>query len=138
MAGGPSRGIARRAFKPFYIVYYRFLYGRRFPFAAQAERFRMEAERQLNEQNKRRAEVEQLRVQAEAQIRRLDEEKAELQSALETRQREAVRFRMEAEQQLNEAQNRSRAEQEQFVQQTANLERLTQEVAHRRECAEAG
>jgi 2-polyprenyl-3-methyl-5-hydroxy-6-metoxy-1,4-benzoquinol methylase len=39
MGGGPSRGIARRAFKPFYIVYYRFLYGRRFPFAAQAERW---------------------------------------------------------------------------------------------------
>jgi chromosome segregation ATPase len=77
--------------------------------------------------------TEQRRLETAAQMRRFDEEKAELEAALA----EAVRLRNEAEHQLGEAQNRNRTEQQQFVQQTANLERLTQEVAHRRTEVEA-
>ncbi len=85
----------------------------------------------------RRAGMEEVRLETESQIRRLDEEKAELAAAVEARQVEAERLRIETERQLSEAKSRSRAEQEQFFLETADLERVTEEVAHRRAEVEA-
>jgi hypothetical protein len=81
--------------------------------------------------------TQQMRLETAARIQRFDEEKAELKAAVEARQAEAERFRIEAERQLSEAENRSRAEQEQFLLERADLERLTEEVAHRRAEVEA-
>jgi HEAT repeats len=97
---------------------------------AEAQRLRIEAERQ-------RTGVGEVRLETETQIRRLDEEKAELQAAVEARLAEAKRLRIEAERQLSEAENRSRTEQEQFLLQTADLERVMEEVARRRANVEA-
>jgi len=98
----------------------------------------MEAERLMEVVARQRAGVEQVRLENEAQIRRLQEERAELEAALEAaRQAEAERLRREAECQISEAENRSRAEQEQFLLPMADLERVTEEVAHRRAEVEA-
>ena len=78
-----------------------------------------------------------MRLQTQAQIHRLDEEKAELAAAAAARHSEAERQLIEAKRQLSEADTLSRAEQEQLLLQTANLERLTAEVAHRRAEVEA-
>jgi hypothetical protein len=96
----------------------------------------MEAER-LEVVAQQRAGVEQVRLENETQIRRLQLERAELEAAVEACQSEAERLRMEAERQISEAENRSRAEQEQFLLPTADLERVTEEVAHRRAEVEA-
>ncbi|MFZ0063745.1 MAG: hypothetical protein WAL47_17065, partial [Pyrinomonadaceae bacterium] len=85
----------------------------------------------------RRAAAEEVRLQTQAQILRLDEEKAELATAAAARQAEAKRQLSEAQRQLSEADNINGAEREQLLLQTANLERLTAEVAHRRAEVEA-
>src|SRR4030095_13039668 len=62
---------------------------------------------------------------------------AELAAAVEARQAKGERLRPDAERRLNEAQNRNRSEHEQLLRQTADLERLTAEVAQRRAEVEA-
>jgi fused signal recognition particle receptor len=104
---------------------------------AEVERLRMEAESQMEVVAQQRAGVEQVRLETEAEIRRLEEERAEREAAVEARQAEAVRLRMEAKRELSEAENRSRAEHEQFLLPTADLERVTEEAAHRRVEVEA-
>jgi len=96
---------------------------------------------QANEEDQRLLEMhqatQQMRLETAALMRQFDEEKAELEAAVEARQAEAERLRIEAKRQLGEAENRSRAEQEQFLLERADLERLTEEVAHRRAEVEA-
>src|SRR6185295_9870623 len=76
------------------------------------------------------------RLETAAQIQRFEKEKAELKAAEEARQAEAARL-SEVKRELSEAEKRSRAEQEQFLLEKANLERLTKEVAQRRVEVEA-
>ena len=80
--------------------------------------------------------TEQVRLDIEAQAKRFDEERAEIEGALKARQAEAERQLIEAGSQLIEAE-KSRAEQEQFLLQTADLESGTEEVARRRSEVEA-
>jgi hypothetical protein len=65
------------------------------------------------------------------------EERAGLEAAVEAQLAAAERLRMEVLHQISEAENRSRAEEEQSLVGTADLERLNEEVADRRAEVEA-
>jgi hypothetical protein len=73
----------------------------------------------------------------EADRLRMEEERAELEAAEEARKLEADRLRMEEDRQISEAEIRSRAELEQFLLPRADLEHVTEEVAHARVEVEA-
>jgi hypothetical protein len=114
---------------------------------AQARRFDEEKTELESAIETRQAEVTRLceveRELSEAEngtrteLRRLDEVKAELEEAVEACQAEVERLRTDAERRLNEVQKRNRGEHEQLLRRTADLERLTQEVAQRRAEVEA-